>query len=129
MVGCPGAARDGDTGVWAPEVEVDSTDEAVLDLAGLSTEALDTYGQMLWTIIHPWTGIPVPMSIGSTTTRANPANRLGKLSLEAHAVGALRSSPEAETTPAAPLHELHHGTPALVYHVQPTGRIRVCIQY
>jgi hypothetical protein len=104
-------------------------DEAVLDLAGISTEALYTYGQMLWTISHPWTGMPVSMNIGATNTRANPANRLAKLSLEAHAVGALLSSPEVEATLAEPLHELHHGTPALVYHVQPTGRIRVYLVY
>jgi hypothetical protein len=42
LVGRRGAARDGDTGVWAPEVEVDSMDEAVLALAGISTEALYT---------------------------------------------------------------------------------------
>ncbi len=44
MVGSRGAARDGDTGVWVPEVEGDSIDEAVLDLAEISTEALCTYG-------------------------------------------------------------------------------------
>jgi hypothetical protein len=111
------------------KVDVNSMDEAVLDLAGISTEALYTYGQMLWTISHPWTGIPVSMSIGSTKTRANPANRLAKLSLEAHAVGALLSSPEVEAILAEPLHEVHHGTPALVYHAQPTERIRVYLVY
>jgi hypothetical protein len=106
LVGRRGSARDGDTGVWAPEAEVDSMDEVVLDLAGISTEALYTYGQMLWTIIRPWTGMPVSMNIGATNTRANPANRLAKLSLEAHAVGALLSSPEVEATLAEPLRYL-----------------------
>src|SRR4029434_8451148 len=61
---------------WAPAVEVYSIDEAFLDLTGLSTDALRTYGQTLRTTMHRWTGIPVSIGIAPTKTLAKLANRL-----------------------------------------------------
>ena len=65
---------------WAPAVEVYSIDEAFLDLTGISTDALRTYGQTLRTTIHQWTGIPVSIGIAPTKTLAKLANRLAKRS-------------------------------------------------
>jgi DNA polymerase V len=65
---------------WAPAVEVYSIDEAFLDLTGLSTDALRTYGQTLRTTIQQWTGIPVSIGIAPTKTLAKLANRLAKRS-------------------------------------------------
>jgi DNA polymerase V len=65
---------------WAPAVEVYSIDEAFLDLTGLSTDTLGTYGQTLRTTVHQWTGIPVSIGIGATKTLAKLANRCAKRS-------------------------------------------------
>src|SRR5262252_7613777 len=65
---------------WAPAVEVYSIDEAFLDLTGISTEALRTYGQTLRAAIHQWTGIPVSIGVAPTKTLAKLANRLAKRS-------------------------------------------------
>jgi DNA polymerase V len=65
---------------WTPAVEVYSIDEAFLDLTGLSTNTLGTYGQTLRTTVQQWTGMPVSIGIGATKTLAKLANRCAKRS-------------------------------------------------
>jgi DNA polymerase V len=81
---------------WAPAVEVYSIDEAFLDLTGISTEALRTYGKTLRATIHQWTGIPVSIGIAPTKTLAKLANRLAKRSPQG--VVALTAATEIEAT-------------------------------
>jgi DNA polymerase V len=81
---------------WAPAVEVYSIDEAFLDLTGIATEALCTYGQTLRTTIQQWTGIPVSIGIAPTKTLAKLANRLAKRS--PHGVVVLTVTSEIEAT-------------------------------
>jgi DNA polymerase V len=81
---------------WAPAVEVYSIDEAFLDLTGIATDALRTYGQTLRTTVHQWTGIPVSIGIAPTKTLAKLANRLAKRSPQG--VVTLTAASEIEAT-------------------------------
>jgi DNA polymerase V len=83
---------------WTPTVEVYSIDEAFLDLTGISTAALLTYGQTLRATIHQWTGIPVSIGIGPTKTLAKLANRLAKRTVDAQGVVTLISASAIKKT-------------------------------
>jgi DNA polymerase V len=81
---------------WAPAVEVYSIDEAFLDLTGLSTDDLVSYGHTMRATIQQWTGIPVSIGIAPTKTLAKLANRLAKRS--AQGVVALTVPAEIDAT-------------------------------
>jgi DNA polymerase V len=63
---------------FSPEVEVYSIDEAFLNLAGCGNGDLNAYGNIIRHAVYQWTGIPISIGIGQTTTLAKLANRLAK---------------------------------------------------
>jgi DNA polymerase V len=83
---------------WTPDVEIYSIDEAFLQFAMVSLDALTTYGQTMRATIQQWTGMPVSIGIGPTKTLAKLANRLAKRSPEAKGVVALTSPTQIEAT-------------------------------
>ena len=58
-------------GLFAPEVEVYSIDEAFLGLAG---QAYESVSQTIRATVGQWTGIPVSVGVATTKTLAKIAN-------------------------------------------------------
>jgi DNA polymerase V len=65
-------------GMFSPDMEVYSIDEAFLQLDGFTHRHLTDYGQSLKKTVYQWTGIPVSVGIGPTKTLAKIANRVAK---------------------------------------------------
>src|SRR3990172_11581216 len=65
---------------FTPELELYSIDEAFLDLSGFTNFNLTEYAKEIKATVYKWTGIPISIGIGPTTTLAKLANRLAKKS-------------------------------------------------
>jgi DNA polymerase V len=81
---------------FTPEMEVYSIDEAFLELSGMPSSDLATYGRQIRSVVKQWTGIPVSIGMGSTKTLAKLANRLAKKSATAQGVLDLTNSQHLE---------------------------------
>ena len=77
---------------FTPDIEVYSTDEAFLNLAGFKCSLTD-YGRKIQRTVKKWTGIPVTVGIASTKTLAKIANHIAKRSPKAKGVLDLVDSP------------------------------------
>jgi DNA polymerase V len=65
-------------GVFCPDLEVYSIDEAFLNLEGLKHLDLTQYAQEIRQKVKMWTGIPVSIGIASTKTLSKVANHIAK---------------------------------------------------
>jgi DNA polymerase V len=65
-------------GMFTPEIELYSIDEAFLNLAGFERRGLMEYARLIRATVRRDTGIPVSIGIGPTKTLAKIANHLAK---------------------------------------------------
>ncbi len=63
---------------FSPDQEIYSVDESFLDLSSFKSKDLIKYGQQIKSKIKQWTGLPVPIGIGSTKTLSKLANHIAK---------------------------------------------------
>lgn len=66
---------------FCPHLEVYSIDESFLDLSGIATLELETYGQAIRQRVWDWLGMPVCVGIAPTKTLAKLANHCAKKNL------------------------------------------------
>jgi DNA polymerase V len=65
-------------GMFTPEIELYSIDEAFLNLAGFERRGLTAYAQQIRATVRRHTGIPVSIGLGPTKTLAKVANYVAK---------------------------------------------------
>jgi DNA polymerase V len=65
-------------GIFSPDIEIYSIDEAFLDLSEFRHLDIASYAAKIKTAVFRSTGIPVSIGIGSTKTLAKLANKIGK---------------------------------------------------
>jgi DNA polymerase V len=79
-------------GIFTPEIERYSIDEAFLNLAGFERRGLTDDARLIRATVRRGTGIPVSIGIGPTKTLAKIANHLAKAQPEADGVRELTTA-------------------------------------
>ena len=65
-------------GMFSPDIEIYSIDEAFLELNGFRNRDLESFGRKITRTVFQWTGIPVSVGISKTKTLAKVANHFAK---------------------------------------------------
>ncbi len=65
-------------GMFSPDIEIYSIDEAFLELNGFKDRDLEGFGREIKKTVFKWTGIPVSVGISKTKTLAKVANHFAK---------------------------------------------------
>jgi len=65
-------------GMFSPDIEIYSIDEAFLGLNGFKNRDLESFGRKITRTVFQWTGIPVSVGISKTKTLAKVANHFAK---------------------------------------------------
>ncbi len=63
---------------FAPELEIYSIDEAFLNLSGIPSSKILSFGKKIRDTILQWTGIPTSIGIANTKTLSKIANHVAK---------------------------------------------------